>query len=95
MSLAERLPPQISAHVRHIEAVEKDLKALSESSASKEDVSRVRAEMKKIYDGLHIGTCRIFLHCRVLCTRTLIILVPEFLDLRSFVWGMRKSSLLY
>ncbi|CCL99259.1 uncharacterized protein FIBRA_01274 [Fibroporia radiculosa] len=45
---------KVSAHVRRIEAVEKDLKALSETSASKEDVSRVRAEMKKLYDGLHV-----------------------------------------
>ena len=45
----------MSAHVRRIEAVEKDLKALSDSSAGKEEVSRVRAEIKKLYDGLHIG----------------------------------------
>ncbi|KAI0059543.1 hypothetical protein BV25DRAFT_1828777 [Artomyces pyxidatus] len=60
---------KISAHVRRIEAVEKDLKALSEASASKDDLSRLRAEAKKIYDGLHI----------------------EFLDLRSFVWGMQQD----
>ena len=47
--------PQVSAHVRRIEAVEKDLKALTNSSASKDDLSRLRAEVKKIYDGLHIG----------------------------------------
>jgi hypothetical protein len=47
--------PQVTAHVRRIEAVEKDLKTLSNSSASKDDLSRVRAEVKKIYDGLHIG----------------------------------------
>lgn len=41
--------------MRRIEAVEKELKALSESASTKEDVSRVRAEMKKLYDGLHIG----------------------------------------
>ena len=35
--------------------MEKDLKALSDSSAGKEDVSRARAEIKKLYDGLHIG----------------------------------------
>ncbi|KAH9889810.1 hypothetical protein C8Q73DRAFT_705571 [Cubamyces lactineus] len=45
---------KVSAHVRRIEAVEKDLKALSESSATKEDIARVRAEMKKLYDGLHV-----------------------------------------
>ncbi|KAI0314023.1 hypothetical protein OF83DRAFT_483047 [Amylostereum chailletii] len=60
---------KISAHVRRIEAVEKDLKVLSESSASKSDLSRIRSEVKKIYDGLHI----------------------EFLDLRSFVWGMQQD----
>ena len=47
--------PQVTAHVRRIEAVEKDLKTLSNSSASKDDLSRLRAETKKIYDGLHIG----------------------------------------
>lgn len=41
--------------MRRIEAVEKDLKALSHNSASKDDLSRVRAEVKKLYDGLHIG----------------------------------------
>lgn len=46
---------QISAHVRRIEAVEKDLKALSQASATKEDISRVRAETKKLLDGLHVG----------------------------------------
>jgi len=46
---------QVSAHVRRIEAVEKDLKALADASASKEDVSRVRAEVKKLYDGLNLG----------------------------------------
>ena len=46
---------KVSAHVRRIEAVEKELKAISESSATKEDISRVRAEMKKLYDGLHVG----------------------------------------
>lgn len=46
---------QVSAHIRRIEEVEKDLKALRDSSASKEDISRVRAEVKKLYDGLHVG----------------------------------------
>ncbi|KAG2060542.1 hypothetical protein BDR06DRAFT_947879 [Suillus hirtellus] len=45
---------KVSAHVRRIEAVEKDLKALAQSSASKDDLSRVRTELKKVYDGLHI-----------------------------------------
>ncbi|KAG6379371.1 hypothetical protein JVT61DRAFT_11835 [Boletus reticuloceps] len=45
---------KVTAHVRRIEAVEKDLKTLSQHSASKDDLSRVRAEVKKLYDGLHI-----------------------------------------
>jgi len=45
---------KVSAHVRRIEAVEKDLKALAGASASKEDASRVRAEVKKLYDGLRL-----------------------------------------
>jgi hypothetical protein len=48
---------QISEHVRRIEAVEKDLKALNATTATKDEISRVRTEMKKLYDGLHIGTC--------------------------------------
>jgi len=46
---------QISEHVRRIEAVEKDLKALKEITATKDDLSRVRAELTKLYDGLHFG----------------------------------------
>ncbi|KAJ4501439.1 hypothetical protein C8R41DRAFT_749156 [Lentinula lateritia] len=45
---------QVTTQVRRIQAVEKDLKALSDASASKEDISRVRAEMKKLYDGLNV-----------------------------------------
>ncbi|KAJ3986564.1 hypothetical protein F5890DRAFT_960833 [Lentinula detonsa] len=45
---------QVTTQVRRIEAVEKDLKALSDASASKEDISRVRAEMKKLYNGLNV-----------------------------------------
>ncbi|KAJ7288399.1 hypothetical protein C8J57DRAFT_1430526 [Mycena rebaudengoi] len=45
---------KISAHVRRIEAVEKDLKALRDTGASNDDLSRLRAEVKKIYDGLHV-----------------------------------------
>ncbi|PPQ65861.1 hypothetical protein CVT26_000795 [Gymnopilus dilepis] len=44
---------KVSAHVRRIEAVEKDLKALADASASKDEISRVRAEVKKLYSGLH------------------------------------------
>lgn len=51
---------QISAHVRRIEAVEKDLKALADNTSSKDDLSRLRAEVKKIYDGLHVGELSMF-----------------------------------
>ncbi|KAI0030430.1 hypothetical protein K488DRAFT_54262 [Vararia minispora EC-137] len=65
----QRSTEKISTHMVRIEAVEKDLKALSGMSASKDDLIRLRTEVKKIYDGLHI----------------------EFLDLRSFVWGLRQD----
>ncbi|KIM22784.1 hypothetical protein M408DRAFT_279555 [Serendipita vermifera MAFF 305830] len=45
---------RVSAHVRRIETVEKELKALAERTAEKTDVTKLRAEMKQIYDGLHI-----------------------------------------
>ncbi|TDL22254.1 hypothetical protein BD410DRAFT_788992 [Rickenella mellea] len=45
---------KVTAHVRRIEQVERDLRALADSSAGKEDVSRLRTEMKKLHDGLHI-----------------------------------------
>jgi hypothetical protein len=58
---------QVTAHIRRIEAVEKDLKALGAGSATKEDVSRVRAEVKKLYDGLHVGKkCSVFADREVL-----------------------------
>lgn len=49
----------MSAHVRRIETVEKELKALAERTAEKSDVTKLRAEMKQIYDGLHIGEFRL------------------------------------
>ncbi|KAF8225889.1 hypothetical protein L208DRAFT_1304670 [Tricholoma matsutake] len=45
---------KISAHMRRMEAIEKDLKALNQTSVSKDDISRVRAETKKLLDGLHV-----------------------------------------
>lgn len=51
---------QVSTHIRRIEAVEKDLKALSSASATKEDITRIRAEAKKLYDGLHVGPWHIY-----------------------------------
>lgn len=75
---------QVSAHVRRIDAVEKDLKAISDSSATKEDISRVRTEVKKLYDGLHVGP---WILCDSLVNATNYFL--EFLDLRTHVWGIR------
>jgi hypothetical protein len=40
---------QMSNHLRRIEAVEKDLKSLSSASSKKEDVHKLREEMKKVY----------------------------------------------
>ncbi|KAK7056732.1 hypothetical protein VNI00_002449 [Paramarasmius palmivorus] len=51
---ARLVPLLVTNQVRRIEAVEKDLKALTEASASKDDIARVRAEVKKLYDGLHV-----------------------------------------
>jgi hypothetical protein len=69
--------------------VEKDLKALSDASASKEDISRVRTEVKKLYDGLHVGTCYCHNNSLIVITNTL----SEFLDLRTYVWGIRAYTL--
>ncbi|KAJ7212168.1 hypothetical protein GGX14DRAFT_447785, partial [Mycena pura] len=70
----KRSTAEISAHVRRIEAVEKDQKALSDTTASKDDVSKVRAEVKQLYDGLHVsswtcarmcgGCSKMCMHCR-------------------------------
>jgi len=49
---------QVSTHLKRIEAVEKDLKALSETTTAKDDFTKLRAEVKKLYDGLHIGLSR-------------------------------------
>ncbi|KAJ9113862.1 hypothetical protein QFC19_000055 [Naganishia cerealis] len=45
---------KMSNHLQRIEAVEKELKRLSSTSAVKEDVTKLRAEMKQVYDGLHV-----------------------------------------
>ncbi|KAH8108672.1 hypothetical protein DFH11DRAFT_1066257 [Phellopilus nigrolimitatus] len=79
---------KITAHVRRIEAVEKDLKALSNVSASKDDLSRLRAEVKKIYDGLDIGEWPLFIH--LLAVMSFFFLL-EFLNLRSHVWGIQQD----
>ncbi|KZT60126.1 hypothetical protein CALCODRAFT_523098 [Calocera cornea HHB12733] len=45
---------KVSQHIRRIEEVERDLKALASTSASKDELARIREEAKKIYDGLRI-----------------------------------------
>jgi hypothetical protein len=77
---------QVSTHLERIEIVEKDLKALSETTVAKDDFVKLRAEVKKVYDGLHIG-----LSPQSLCTASdPLTSCAEFLDLRSHVWGIRR-----
>ena len=70
--------------------MEKELKALSESAATKEDFSRVRAEMKKLYDGLHVGKQMCGFCMLVIRSIRCIPSPSEFLDLRAHVWGIRE-----
>ena len=80
---------QVTAHVKRIEAVEKDLKALNNASATREDLSRQRAEMKKLYDGLHIGSLCLF----NLLVSVLIFFIIELLDVKAHLWGVRTCFL--
>ena len=43
-------------HLQRIEAVEKELKRLSSTSAVKEDVTKLRAEMKQVYVSLCVSS---------------------------------------
>jgi len=45
---------QITSHLDRLQTVEKDLGAVKSSVAGREDVTKVRNEMKKVYDGLHL-----------------------------------------
>ncbi|ADV23551.1 hypothetical protein I315_02672 [Cryptococcus gattii Ru294] len=45
---------KITSHLDRLQTVEKELAALKASNALKEDVTKVRGEMKKVYDGLHL-----------------------------------------
>jgi len=47
---------QVSTHLKRIEVMEKDLKALSELTVAKDDFTKLRAEVKKLYDGVHMGS---------------------------------------
>ncbi|KAH8824938.1 hypothetical protein DL96DRAFT_1557673 [Flagelloscypha sp. PMI_526] len=46
--------PRVTDQVKRISVLEKDMKALEQASASKTEVSRIRAEIKKVIDGLHV-----------------------------------------
>jgi len=78
---------QVSTHLKRIEAVEKDLKAMSETTVAKDEFTNLRAEARKLYDGLHIGSSSRLLRIGSLTSR------KEFLDLRSHVWGIRGYGL--
>lgn len=41
--------PQITSHLDRLQKVEKELAALKTASAQKDDVGKVRGEMKKVY----------------------------------------------
>ncbi|KLT38653.1 hypothetical protein CC85DRAFT_280774 [Cutaneotrichosporon oleaginosum] len=45
---------KITSHLDRLQTVEKDLAALKAAVPQKEDVGKVRGEMKKVYDGLHL-----------------------------------------
>lgn len=62
-------------------------KALANTSSSKDDLSRLRAEMKKLYDGLDIGLFTLLTAFLNALTQTSL---KEFLNLRSHVWGIRE-----
>ena len=47
LDLAECI--QITSHMDRLQGLEKDLAALKSASAAKEEVGRVRGEMKKVY----------------------------------------------
>ena len=56
-SIVANLTPlmQMTNHLQRIEAVEKELKRLSSTSAVKEDVTKLRAEMKQVYVSLGVS----------------------------------------
>ncbi|GMK58457.1 hypothetical protein CspeluHIS016_0504890 [Cutaneotrichosporon spelunceum] len=45
---------KITSHLDRLQSVEKDLAALKAAVPQKDDVAKVRGEMKKLYDGLHL-----------------------------------------
>ncbi|WWC69857.1 uncharacterized protein I206_103800 [Kwoniella pini CBS 10737] len=45
---------KISSHLERLQFVENELNSLKNQSAIKDDVLKVRGEMKKVYDGLHL-----------------------------------------
>ncbi|WRT66707.1 uncharacterized protein IL334_003669 [Kwoniella shivajii] len=45
---------KITSHLERLQSVEKEVAALKTAGANKNDVTKVRGEMKKVYDGLHM-----------------------------------------
>ncbi|WVF71113.1 hypothetical protein IAT40_005910 [Kwoniella sp. CBS 6097] len=45
---------KVSSHLERLQTVEKELASLRNAGAIKDDVTKVRGEMKKVYDGLHL-----------------------------------------
>ncbi|KAK1923955.1 hypothetical protein DB88DRAFT_259196 [Papiliotrema laurentii] len=45
---------KVTSHLDRLQAVEKELASLKAAAAQKDDVGKVRGEMKKVYDGLHL-----------------------------------------
>ncbi|WWC62238.1 uncharacterized protein I303_104834 [Kwoniella dejecticola CBS 10117] len=45
---------KISSHLDRLQFVEKEMNGLKTGGAIKEDVSNLRGEMKRVYDGLHL-----------------------------------------
>ncbi|ORX35547.1 hypothetical protein BD324DRAFT_630603 [Kockovaella imperatae] len=45
---------KITSHLDRLQQVEKEVASLKSSMAQRDDVVKVRGEMKKVYDGLHL-----------------------------------------
>ncbi|KAJ9116816.1 hypothetical protein QFC24_006621 [Naganishia onofrii] len=77
---------KMSNHLQRIEAVEKELKRLSSTSAVKEDVTKLRAEMKQVY-AHHLSGLADLVRQHAIQDG----LHVEVLDLRAHVWGVEQD----
>jgi hypothetical protein len=48
-------PAQITSHLERLQTVEKELAAIKSAAAPKDDVAKVRGEMKKVYVSKSLG----------------------------------------